>query len=76
MEELLRVRPPRFAGEVVNLVAVLVILVQQPLHLRPRVSIYVFCDKIPRARCPKKMSEANRQHRAQHGEWLQLIHDS
>lgn len=42
MEELVRVRPPWLASEVVNLVLALVIRVQQPLHLGPRVPIDVF----------------------------------
>lgn len=49
MEELVRVRPPWLAGEVVNLVLALVILVQQPLHLGARVPIDVFWDVMPPA---------------------------
>lgn len=43
VEELRRIRPPRLVGEVVNLVMIAMVLVKQPLHLRPGVPIDMLC---------------------------------
>lgn len=67
MEELLGVRPPWLAGEVVNLVLALVIRVQQPLHLKSRVPIDVFWEVI------RAVHDRGNQRTRQHAARIQLI---
>lgn len=62
MEELFWVSPPWLAGEVVNLVLALVVRVQQPLHLGPRVSIDMFWDAMRGVH--ERGKEKTRQHRS------------